>query len=184
MISFLMSSVVKLRVINSIGCIVFVIFAIATHSYPTAFLNICLIGVNIYYLVKLTKSDNHYSLIEGKADDGYLKYFLNHYKDDIAVFFPGVHAQSETVDVAYITCCNGVPAGVMLAKKMEDDTLDVVLDYTTPEYRDCSAGKYLYEQLPSLDVKKLYVKEASEKHLSYLKKMGFVKEGEGFVKSL
>lgn len=184
LISFLMSSVVKLRVINSIGCIVFVIYAILIKTYPTAFLNICLIAVNVYYLIKLTKSDKHYSLIDTDAKDGYLAYFLNHYKSDIAIYFPGVHALQESVDAAYIVCCNGVPAGVLLGKKQADGTLEVLLDYTTPEYRDCSVGGYLYEQLPSLDVKKLYLKEASEKHIPYLNKMGFAKEGSAYVKSL
>lgn len=184
LVSFLMSSVVKLRIINSIGCIVFVIYAILIKSYPTAFLNACLIGVNIYYLIKLTKSDKHYSLIEGKSDDAYLVYFLNHYKDDIASYFPGVNAVDEEVDSAYIVCCNGVPAGVLLGNKKEDGVLEILLDYTTPEYRDCSVGAYLYEQLPSLDVKKLCMANASDKHVSYLDKMGFQKMGEAYVKTL
>ena len=184
LISFLMSSVVKLRIINSIGCIVFVIYAILIKSYPTAFLNACLIGVNIYYLVKLTKSDKHYSLIDTTVEDGYLTYFLNHYKNDIAVYFPGVNPMQEDVNTAYMVCCNGVPAGVLLGKKDAAGTLDVILDYTTPEYRDCSVGVYLYEQLPSLDVKKLCLKEASEKHIGYLNKMGFVNEDNVFVKFL
>jgi len=184
LISFLMSSVVKLRIINSIGCIVFIIFAVATKSYPTAFLNVCLVGVNIYYLIKLRKSDKHYSLVEGKPEDAFLQYFLKQYKDDIAIYFPGVHVANEDVDVAYITCCNGVPAGVLVGVKKEEGTVEVVLDYTTPEYRDCSVGAYLYEQLPSLDVKKLCLMNASDKHASYLTKMGFAKVGNAYVKNL
>ena len=34
-ISMLMSSVIKLRIINSIGCSVFAVYAIIIHSYPT-----------------------------------------------------------------------------------------------------------------------------------------------------
>ena len=184
LISFLMSSVVKLRVINSIGCIVFVIYAILIKSYPTAFLNVCLIAVNVYYLVKLTKSDKHYTLVDTNVKDGSIAYFLSHYKNDIAVYYPGVHDLQENADAAYMVFCNGVPAGVLLGKKQEEGTLEVLLDYTTQEYRDCSVGVYLYEQLPSLDVKKIYMKEASEKHVPYLNKMGFVKEDIGYVKNL
>ena len=184
LISFLMSSVVKLRVINTIGCVIFVTYAILIRSYPTAFLNVCLICVNIYYLVKLTKSDKHYSLVEGKADDGFVQYFLNYNKEDIAVYFPGVNALNEAIDAAYVTYCNGTPAGILLGKKQEDGTLKIVLDYTTAEYRDCSVGVYLYEQLPSAGVNKLVMAEPSEKHVGYLNKMGFVKEGDTYSKNL
>ena len=40
LISFLMTSVVKLRVINSIGTSIFTVYAFLTQSYPTAFLNL------------------------------------------------------------------------------------------------------------------------------------------------
>ena len=40
LISFLMTSVVKLRLLNLAGSIVFVIFAFLTKSYPTAIMNI------------------------------------------------------------------------------------------------------------------------------------------------
>ena len=52
-VSMLMSSVVKLRVINTIGSGIFAAYALMIHSYPTALMNICLVGINIYNLLKL-----------------------------------------------------------------------------------------------------------------------------------
>ena len=57
LISFLMSSVVKLRVINAVGSLVFAGYALIIHSYPTALMNFCLVGLNIYYLVRLRHPD-------------------------------------------------------------------------------------------------------------------------------
>lgn len=184
LISFLMSSVVKLRVINSIGSFIFTIYAILIHSYPTAFLNACLICVNIYYLIRLTKTDKHYSLVDGKADDAYLKYFLNYYKDDIAAYFPDMDVNAVQMDAAYLVCCDAAPVGVLLGKAQGEGALEVVLDYSTPQFRDCSVGAYLYEQLPGKGVKKLTYAQASDKHAAYLQKMGFVKENNAYVKTL
>jgi len=39
LVSLLMSSAVKLRIINAIGAAVFTVYGILIHSYPTAFLN-------------------------------------------------------------------------------------------------------------------------------------------------
>ena len=46
LISFLMSSVVKLRVINAVGSLVFAGYALIIHSYPTALMNFCLVGIS------------------------------------------------------------------------------------------------------------------------------------------
>lgn len=52
-VSMLMSSIIKLRVLNSIGSAIFAIYAIIIHSYPTALVNFCLVVINIYSLVSL-----------------------------------------------------------------------------------------------------------------------------------
>ena len=66
LVSFLMASVVKLRVINSAGGLIFAVYALLIHSYPTALMNFCLVGINLYYLARLRHPDRHYTLIEEK----------------------------------------------------------------------------------------------------------------------
>ena len=62
LIAFLMSSVVKLRIVNSIGSFMFAVYALLIQSYPTALMNLCLVGINIYYLVRLKKPDRQFDL--------------------------------------------------------------------------------------------------------------------------
>lgn len=52
LISFLMKSVVKLRIINSVGCFVFVLygFLLEPLSKPIIITNTIIFGINIYYL--------------------------------------------------------------------------------------------------------------------------------------
>ncbi len=47
LVSMLMTSVMKLRIINTIGSTIFTIYALIIHSYPTAFMNFCLILINL-----------------------------------------------------------------------------------------------------------------------------------------
>ena len=82
-VSMLMSSVIKLRIINTTGSTVSAIYALIIHSYPLALMNICLVIINIYNLAKLLKTENHYNLVQAKTDDTFLEYFLNYYKNDI-----------------------------------------------------------------------------------------------------
>ena len=46
LVSFLMVSVVKLRIVNTIGSVIFTIYAFIIHSYPTAIMNLCLVMIN------------------------------------------------------------------------------------------------------------------------------------------
>lgn len=183
LVSMLMSSVIKLRIINTVGSIIFTFYAFAIQTYPTAILNVILVGVNIYNIIKLLKSTKQYDLVEVKAEDSFAGYFLEHYKDDIAVYFPEFKNEPELYDVANIVCCNADPAGILLGKKNGEE-IEISLDYTTPMYRDCSVGKFLYEKLEEQGIKKLVYKSADKKHEEYLKKMGFSKTEEGYIKEI
>ncbi|MBC6003110.1 Bacterial inner membrane protein [uncultured Clostridium sp.] len=54
-ISLTMTSIVPLRIINSIGCFLFVVYGIYVGVYPVAIANGVIIIINIYNLYKLYK---------------------------------------------------------------------------------------------------------------------------------
>lgn len=183
-VSFFMSSVVKLRILNSIGGFIFAMYALIIQSYPTAVMNFSLVAINGYYLWRIRKNTQHFDLIDGSADDNFLNYLLNYYKDDIKIYFPEWNINDEKPDTAYIVCCDAVPAGILLGKAAGEETLEIMIDYSTPIYRDCSVGKYLYSRLSKQGIHKLVFSGNSEKHENYLQKMGFTKENNGYLKKL
>lgn len=50
MISFLMKDIKKLRIINTIACLMFVAYGFMLHSYPVIISNAFISLVNLYYL--------------------------------------------------------------------------------------------------------------------------------------
>ncbi len=56
-VSMLMTSVNKLRIVNSIGAGIFIAYALMIHSYPTAIMNFCLILINLYQLFHAKKEE-------------------------------------------------------------------------------------------------------------------------------
>ncbi|MFV0564650.1 MAG: uroporphyrinogen decarboxylase [Flavobacteriaceae bacterium] len=51
--SFIMKNVVKLRIVNTIGCVLFVAYGLLLNvSWPIVISNAAIICVNLYYLVK------------------------------------------------------------------------------------------------------------------------------------
>ena len=90
--------------------------------------------------------------------------------------FPELRPGGTAADATYMVVHDTVPAGVLLGKKRADGSLEIALDYTTPQYRDCSVGRYLYGELGGQGVTKLSFPNAPAGHEEYLKKVGFVKE--------
>lgn len=49
LISLTMTSIIKLRVINFIGCLLFAAFAYLIDSLPTMLMNLGIAGINVYF---------------------------------------------------------------------------------------------------------------------------------------
>lgn len=58
MISFLMKNISTLRIINSIGALLFVVYGVMlVTSWPIIITNTFILGVNIFYLLKHFRSN-------------------------------------------------------------------------------------------------------------------------------
>ena len=52
-ISLIMTSVVKLRVVNTAGCVLFVVYGFIVGAYPVAVSNLLIVLINLYHLYKI-----------------------------------------------------------------------------------------------------------------------------------
>ncbi|WP_414632760.1 YgjV family protein [Clostridium sp. UBA3887] len=57
-ISMFMKEIFKLRFINLMGCILFVIYGLIIGAYPVAIANAIIVFINLYYLYKLFREMN------------------------------------------------------------------------------------------------------------------------------
>ena len=181
LVSFLMSSVLRLRLVNTAGSLIFAIYALIIRSYPTAVMNIALVLINLHFLWKLRRDDPSYRLLSLKPDEGYVQDFLRQYAEDIARFFPGRRPQEGEPNVACMVFHGAEPAGILLGRE-EDGCLDAFLDYSTPAYRDCSVGAFLLDSLRG--VKRVRYANAEASHLAYLQKLGFAEKDGVWEKTL
>ena len=185
-VSMLMTSVVKLRIINTIGSVIFCGYAICIHSYPTAAMQLCLIAINIVNLYKLMNTKKEYKAVEVNANDGFLNHFLDENFADIAHFFPDCTKPSDGDSVILIMCGQN-PAGVFIASPENTDCSDsliIKLDYTTPAYRDTSAARFLFDYLKTQGIKTVTAKTIIPAHKRYLRRMDFEHIDDKYVRSL
>lgn len=52
LVSFLTSNQIKTRIINLVGCVVFIVYGLLLPAYSTAFMNLALLVVHIVFLTK------------------------------------------------------------------------------------------------------------------------------------
>ena len=180
LVSFLMTSVYKLRVINTIGSLISMIYGLLVPVYPTVVLNGALALINIFFLWRhlSKKSEKIYSATKTTGTDPIVRMFLDKYKKDIYEFFPTFDIISADINTAYVIMCEDTLAGVCLGNLKDNGEYDVYLDFVTAAFRDFSVGKFFYRELEKENVKKCRFLADVPKSYVYLRKVGYKRNGE------
>jgi hypothetical protein len=175
-ISLMMSSILRLRIINLVGAMFFTIYGLLIQAYPIAIVNVFIVFIDIYYLVEIFNTKEYFKFLEMPATGTYLKFFLNFHREDILKHLPGYNFELRDGLLIFFVLRNLVPAGLFIGELQPEGLLKIQLDFVIPGYRDLKVGRYLYQQkefFQSLGVKKMVSQAGSPKHAKYLTRMGF-----------
>ncbi len=179
LISFLMTSVKKLRWVSAIGSLVFAIYGFMIGSIPTGILNAGVVVVNVYHLVSMSRNVDLFTTHKIRVENDFLKNFMMYNGRDIQKYYPGYTYGSTDADLAILAYCNMTAAGLLLGKDEGNGVLRVDLDYACPEYRDCRVGASIYQKLAKMGYHELRTTTENEKHDRYLLSMGFIQQEDG-----
>lgn len=171
-ISMMMTSMLKFRIINISGGTISTVYAILRSTWPVAIMNICLIVINTYHVIRELRHTSVYDRIEVGCDDRSLEYFIKSNLSDINKYFPNFDGHLGDANVICLIYADGCAAGVFIARR-EGDDLFVYADYTTPKYRDYKVAKYLFPELKSDGFLRVFERPGVKAHDRYLVKMGF-----------
>ncbi|MGV9199211.1 MAG: hypothetical protein ACOC4M_10360, partial [Promethearchaeia archaeon] len=147
-ISLAMKNILKLRIINTSGATIFVIYGLIIQAYPVFLVNFIIILVNIYYLYDILTSQDKFEIL--KIENGLsvlLEKFMDYYQKDIHDFFP--HFRREDLDeeaIELLILRNMIPVGIFVTEPRNENELEILADYIIPEYRDFKNGKYLFRE--------------------------------------
>lgn len=174
-ISLMMSSVLRLRVINLLGAISFAVYGVLIDAVPVLAVNLLIVGINVFHLWKMRSTREYFELLEVEPDAAYLRAFLRFHDEQIRRFVPGF-SMPDDPRVALFVLRDLVPAGVLLGS-IDGDALRVDLDFVIPRYRDLKVGRYLFrdrcEYFSARGVRTVLAESGSPSHAKYLAKMGF-----------
>ena len=178
-VSLMMTSIIKLRVINLIGAICFVIYGTLISAYPVALVNFVIVIINIVNLKKIFSQKESFEILELTEDSKFLEYFLSTYKSEINRYLPEFNFNLNENSSVYIIMRDGTPAGAFIGEQ-NSEKLNVKLDFVIPGYRDFKIANMLFNEKKGVftekGITKLVAEPTTEEHKSYLKRIGFKEE--------
>ncbi len=182
-VSLMMTSVLRLRVIGLIGATVFATYGGLIGSIPVLVTNLIILGVHAYFLREMLSDQEYFQLLEVREDSAYLRYFIDFHAAEIEARLPGFSYRPSEHQIRLFVLRDAVPAGLLIADCRPDGIMAVDLDFVIPEYRDFKIAHYLYNPesgvLRDRDVHIVYNPAGTEEHQRYLRRMGFVETRDG-----
>ncbi len=147
--SLLQARILRLRVLNTIACVILIAFNALVGVWPMVAMNIVLAGINLFFIARMLRErgdDQAYAVLPVGEDDAYLQHFLGVHRSDIARFFPSYATGPPGTRSAYLVQYGDETAGVIVMRDAGDGTAQVELDYVTPRFRDFAPGEFVYRR--------------------------------------
>jgi hypothetical protein len=185
--SLLQVSVLRLRVLNAIACVILIVFNAMLSVWPMVGMNTVLVAINAWFIVELLR-DRHdesvFEVLEVGPTDQYLRHTLRVHGADILRFNPDfVHDPASTLG-SFLVQKGDETVGVVLLHR-DGETAHVLLDYVTPRYRDFSPGEFVWRRsglLTGRGIRRVVTPPGMVG--AYYDRLGFRREGDSYALEL
>ncbi len=186
--SLLQTRILRLRLLNLIGCVILVGFNAVVGVWPMVGMNAVLAVINVVHLWRLLRhrhDDAEYQVLPVNSADAYLGYILERHQKDITRFNPGFTLAASPY--AFLVQHGDRTVGVVLAHDAGTGRAQIDLDYVVPKYRDFTPGEFVYRRsdvFTDQGFHQVIAPPRMRDSTPYLKNLGFHREGEDLVLNL
>lgn len=194
--SLLQSRILRLRLINLVGCILLVAYNAMIQVWPMVGLNAVLAVINLVYLRKLLSSrhdETSYAILEVGPDEVFVRHFLRSHATDIADYNPHLDRERLTLQGRIDSGVDPVPLRMFLVLR-DTETVGVValrpapggvgvveLDYVTERFRDFTPGEFVFRRSQALGEQGFtHIQVPAAMAAPYYERIGFEREGDGY----
>jgi hypothetical protein len=180
-ISLTMTNIRRLRWINLVGSVAFSIYGFILGLYPVMAVNAFIVGVNLFYIIRISLTKEHFHLIPISWDSSiFLPRFIEYYLKDIRKHFPDVNLEELRQYRSIFITRNVIPVGLFIYERKEDGIIQIHLDYEIPMYRDYESARYFFREFRGMVQEKgfhTYITYCQTPvHQRYLRRMKFVED--------
>ena len=186
-LSLLQTRVLRFRALNLVACLILLVFNALIEVWPMVGMNTVLAGINVWFLVRLSRQrhdDEVFEVVQVSHDDAYFRHVLRTHEQDIRRFQPDFGTRPDEGQVAFVVVKGDETVGVVLLRG-EGDVARIELDYVTPRYRDFSPGEFVWRRSGVLrDLGFRHVLTSPRMVSAYYEHVGFRRNGREFVLDL
>lgn len=186
--SLLQASVLRLRILNAIACVILIVFNAALSVWPMVGMNTVLVAINVWFIVRLLRErhdENVFEVLEVAPSDEYVRHTLRVHAADILRFNPGFVHEPASTHETFLVQKGDETVGMVLLDKDDEGTARVLLDYVTPRFRDFSPGEFVWRRsglLADHGIRRVITPPGMVG--AYYDRLGFRREGESYVLDL
>jgi len=192
LVSLLMRSIKRLRIVNLIGAAIFTFYGYQIGSFPVMIMNLGIVFINIYYIKQIFASEDYFRVLSVDQDSDYVQALINFYRKDIENFMTVDDKPLADSKFRFLILRNMNPAGVFIARPYDGKTLEITLDYAIPQFQDFKTTKHVYDKEQQRFKEAGYTRfiafSTSQTHHKYLRRMGFeptdTETGTAFIKTI
>ena len=181
-VSLMMKNILKLRLINTLGALIFAIYGLLIGSIPVFILDMIIVIVNVYFLLKLITSKDYFTILHVNYTSPFLKKFVDFYDDDIKKIFPEFELEKMTNTSILLILRNMVPVGIFITRPVSEDQMEILIDYIIPAYRDFKNSIFIHSEeikkYKDVGMQTLVASTKNGMHRKYLLKMGYEQDSE------
>ena len=187
-VSLLQTRILRLRLLNLIGCVILIGFNLAIEVWPMVGMNAVLAVINVVHLYRLLRhrhDDAEYAVLEVNPTDAYLRYVLTSHLKDITSFNPDYSPARSSY--AFLVQLGDRTVGVVLAHDAGDGRAQIDLDYVLPKYRDFTPGEFVFRRsdvFTNHGFRQVVAPRRMRDSASYLTKVGFHRDGQDLILDL
>jgi len=187
-LSLLQTRILRLRVLNLVGCVILVGFNAVVGVWPMVGMNAVLAVINVVHLWRLLRhrhDEKEYQVLQVDESDEYLGYILDRHQKEITRFNPGF--TPGTSQYAFLVQHGDRTVGVVLAHDAGDSRAQIDLDYAVPKYRDFTPGEFVYRRsdvFTDRGFRQVLASPRMRDSTPYLKNLGFPRDGDDLVLNL
>ncbi len=132
--SMMMTSLVKLRIINMCGGLISLIYAVFCNTWPVVVLNACLICINLVQTVRQLREKENLALLSLKAEDPTVRHLFDIWKKDAKKYHPNLNLQAMKGEEVHILYVEEEAVGFFVTTRGDEQNLVKTL-YLTPAHR-------------------------------------------------
>jgi hypothetical protein len=175
-VSLLTSNVLRLRVLNLAGALVFVLYGWLTGAWPVLTVNAFVAAIDLWHIVALKSRKDIFKLMPASPEDPLVKNFLAYYARGIWQFFPDFDLARLEQPRCIFILRNLLPVGLFVYTEEKPD-IRIHLDFVAEDYRDLSNARYLFNRTAAAETfagfERLSARAAHPRHADYLRRVGF-----------